>query len=261
MKKIVSLILIILSLLGYTQEVWAFFPIFSVSTEEEITIGKRIARSIEKKLPIYKDLEYEKRLTKVGYKLVHVSDRRDLEYTFTIIDKEEINAFATFGGFIYINKGAMDKCDSDDELAAILAHEIGHISAKHLAKRMEQSKLFSFGFFALDAFVLRKQKHGRDIRRAVGFAYDIIQKGYTREDEIEADRLGTRYSHNAGYNPLGAITILEKLKKEKREKGPVSPFENIDILRTHPYIDDRIDIILSEVANIKAEEAFKKHKE
>ena len=259
MKKVILPIIIMLLLLCCAKCAWAFF-LFSISTEEEIAIGKRIAKSIEKKLPIYKNLEYEKRLTKVAYKLVLVCDRKDLEYTFAIIDKEEINAFATFGGFIYINKGAMDKCGSDDELAAILAHEIGHVSAKHLAKRMEQSKLFSFGFFALNAFVLRKHKSGRDIQRIVNVAYGIIQKGYTREDEIEADRLGTRYSHNAGYNPLGAITILEKLKKEKREKGPVSPFENIDILRTHPYIDDRIDIILSEVANIKAEEAFKKHK-
>ena len=260
MKKVILPIIIMLLLLCCAKCAWAFF-LFSVSTEEEIAIGKRIAKSIEKKLPIYKNLEYEKRLIKVAYKIVLVSDRKDLEYTFTIIDKEEINAFATFGGFIYINKGVMDKCDSDNELAAILAHEIGHVSAKHLAKRLEQGKLFSFGFFALDAFVLRKHKSGRDIRRIVNLAYGIIQRGYTREDEIEADKLGTRYSHNAGYNMLGAITILEKLKKEKREKGPVSPFENIDILRTHPYIDDRIDIILSEAANIKAEEAFKKHKE
>jgi len=260
MKKIISLILVILLLLGCTQKVWALFPIFSVSTQEEIEIGKRIAKSIEKKLPIYKNLEYQKRLTKVGYKLVSVCDRRNLEYTFTIIDKEEINAFATFGGFIYINKGAVDKCETDDELAAILAHEIGHVSAKHLAKRMEQSKMFSFGFFALDAFVLRKQKQGRDIRRAIGFAYDIIQRGYTREDEIEADMLGTQYSYYAGYDPAGAISILKKLKEEKRKKGSPNPFENIDILRTHPYIDERIDLILSEYASLKAQEAFKRYK-
>lgn len=251
MKKIIALLIIVSVLFASEGTGWAFFNLFSVSTEEEVEIGRRIAASIEKTLPVYSDPAYEKRLIRAGYRLAAVSDRQDLEYTFIIIDKDEINAFATFGGYIYINKGVMDAAETDDELAAVLAHEIGHVSARHLAKRMGQDKSFSLGLFALTAFVLRKQKHGRDISRAVNTGYGIIQRGYSREDELEADRLGVRYSYRAGYSPLAAISMMKKLKEQNKERG-VSLFENISILRTHPYLDDRIEEVLSEYARIKA---------
>jgi predicted Zn-dependent protease len=231
--------------------------LFSISTREEAALGKRIAQSIERGMPIYRDIEYEKRIMRVGYNLARVSPRKDIEYTFTIIDKNEINGFATFGGYVYIYKGAMDKAETDDELAAMIAHEIGHVSARHLAQRLEQDRAFSLGFGLLDAFVLRKQKSRRNIHKIVNIAYGIIQTGYTRQDEYEADRLGTRYSYKAGYDPFAAISLLKKLKKEKRRGAGPGIFENIDILRTHPYIDERIDAVISEVGAIKAEEAMR----
>jgi len=261
MKNIIKIVIIVLVLSIPAGYAWGFFNLFSMSTEEEVEVGRRIARSIETKMPIYRDRAYEKKLYRIGYAIVKVCGRKDLEYNFTIIDEEDINAFATFGGYIYINKGAIDAMDSDDELASIIAHEVGHVSAKHLAKSMEKSKLFSFGFFALDAFVLRKEKHGKDIRRVVNVAYNIIQRGYSREDELEADRLGVRYCHRAGYNPLAALKVMEKVKEQKRRKGKTSPFENVGILRTHPYIDERMDAVISEVSEMKAEEAFRKHSE
>ncbi|UCD54736.1 MAG: M48 family metalloprotease [Candidatus Omnitrophota bacterium] len=234
------------------------FALFTVSAQEEAELGRQIAASIERGMPIYRDMEYEKRIMRVGYNLAGVCDRKDINYTFTIIDRDEINGFATFGGYIYIYKGAMDKAETDDELAAIIAHEIGHVSAKHLAKRLEQDRTFSFSFGLLDTFVLRKQKSRRDIHKIVNISYGIIQRGYTLQDEYEADRLGTRYCYRAGYDPLAAVTLLNKLKKEERRAGASTIFENIDILRTHPYIDERIDTIISETGAIKAEEAYEK---
>ncbi|MBL7157438.1 MAG: M48 family metalloprotease [Candidatus Omnitrophica bacterium] len=257
MKKVLFIAITAFLIASFSLVAWAF--LFSISPEEEKALGRRIAKSIERRMPVYKDIEYEKRLMRIGYNLAGVSERKDIDYTFTIIDRDEINGFATFGGYIYIYKGAMDKTETDDELASIIAHEIGHVSAKHLTKRLEQDKAFSFGFALLDAFILRKQKRRKDIQRIVNISYDIIRRGYTKQDEYEADRLGTRYCYRAGYNPLAAITLLNKLKKEKRENGMLAIFENIDILRTHPYIDERIDTVLSEVAAIKAEEEFKKH--
>jgi len=259
MKRMVSFIIAISVLFTCGGPAWAFFNFFSVSTEEEVAIGRRIAASIEKKLPVYRDAAYERRLIRVGYRLARLSDRQGLEYNFTIIDKDEINAFATFGGYIYINKGVMDAAETDDELAAVLAHEIGHVSARHLAKRMDQDRTFSLGLFALKAFVLRKQKHGRDIHRAVNMGYGIIRNGYSREDELEADSLGVRYSYCAGYDPLAAISMMKKLKDQRAGSGS-RLFENISILRTHPYIDERVDQVFSEYARIKAEGAFKERK-
>ena len=256
MKKLFYIITLFSCLTFFSCPAWAF--LFSISAEEEAALGRRIAQSIERGMPICRDIEYERRLMRVGYNLTGVSKRKDVDYTFTIIDKDEINGFATFGGYVYIYKGAMDKAETDDELAAIIAHEIGHVSARHLAKRLEQDRAFSFGFGLLDAFVLRKQKSRRNIHRIVNVAYGIIQTGYTRQDEYEADRLGTRYCYRAGYDPFAAISLLNKLKKEKREGARLAIFENIDILRTHPYIDERIDTVISEVGAIKAEEAYSK---
>jgi len=252
MKKIIFLSA--LFLLAFTVYPARAF-LFSISPEEELAIGKRMAISIKKNLPILEDAEYQERINRIGYALAMASERKDIDYTFTIIDRDEINGFATFGGFVYIYKGAMDKAETDDELASIIAHEIAHVSSRHLAKRLEQDRAFSFGFFLIDAFIISKQKSKRDIRRIVNLSYNIIRRGYTKENEAEADRIGTRITYRAGYNPFAAISLLNKLKKEKRKEG-LYLFENIDILRTHPYIDERIDIVVSEIAALKAEEAL-----
>lgn len=257
MKKICLLFTISILSIFLTSQIAFPQSLFGITTREEIEIGKRIAKDIEKNLPIYKDPVYQRRLDKVGTRLSHFSDRKDLEYNFQIIDREELNAFATFGGYIYIYKGAMDKASDDDELAAILAHEIAHVSAKHLSKSIEQNRAFGLWFSLLDYFLLRKQESRRDIHRFISVGYDIMQRGYSREDELEADRLGTRFSYKARYNSFAAIRILNKLKKEQNSKV-IDPFVNIGILRTHPYVDERIDEVLSEIAAIKAEESLKK---
>jgi predicted Zn-dependent protease len=260
MKEALSSIIIITAVLavGLLLPCGAAFPqsIFGLTTEEEIAVGKNISQDIERALPVYRNPAYQSRLIRVGTRLTYVADRKDVDYTFHIIDKDELNAFATFGGYIYIYKGAMDKAADDDELAAILAHEIGHVSARHLAKAVEKSRAFGLWFGLLDYFVLRKQKHREDIYRVADIGYDLIQRGYTRQDEFEADRLSVRYMHRAGFDPLGAIRVLNKLKKEDVSRFP-DPFENIGILRTHPFVNERVDAIVSEIAAIKAEDAYK----
>lgn len=249
-----KLLIIILILIMFPQTALPQ-SIFGLSSREEVIIGEKIAKDIEKQLPIYRDPAYVRRLVRVGQKLAHFSERDDIDYNFQIIERDQLNAFATFGGYIYIYKGAMDKASDDDELASILAHEIGHVSAKHLAQLVEKQRAFGLWFTLLDYFLLRKQKRARDIRRMIGIGYDIIQRGYSRKDELEADRLGTRFLHRAGYNPHAAIRVLNKLKSEKRGRF-IDPFQNIGILRTHPFIDERTDAILSEIASIKAEESL-----
>jgi len=228
--------------------------IFGLSTQEEIVIGEKIAKDVESKLPIYRDRSYQRRLLRIGQSLAVMSERKDIDYTFRIIDRDELNAFATFGGYIYVYKGAMDKASSDDELASILAHEIGHVSAKHLANLVEKNRAFSLWITLLDIFFLRKQKHRTDIHKLISTGYDIIQRGYSRKDEYEADKIGTRLSYKAGYDPFAAIRILRKLKKEQT-RNAFDPFREVGILRTHPFIDERIDAILSEISSIKAEES------
>lgn len=256
MRKVFCLLAIAVSIILIPQ-ISLSQSLFGLSTREEIDIGGKIAKDIEKKLPLYRNLTYQKRLYRIGYRVASASDRKDLDYTFYIIDRDELNAFATFGGHIYIYKGAMDKATDDDELASILAHEIGHVSARHLSKSVEKSRAFGLWFTLLDHFLLRKYKSRKDIHRVINTGYDLIRRGYSREDEFEADRLGVRYSYKAGFNPYGAIRLLNKLKKEQKTQF-IDPFRNIGILRTHPYIDERIEAILSEIAATRAEESMRK---
>ena len=177
MKKI-TILLIIIALVIPTGNAYSR-SLFGLTTQEEIVIGQKVARDIENKLPIYNNYFYQERVERVGKRIARVSDRRDLSYTFKVIDRPELNAFATFGGYIYIYKGAVDKASGDDELASILAHEIGHVSAKHLSRSVEKSRAFGLWFGLLDAFFLRKQKHRKDIYQMINIGYDIIQRGYS----------------------------------------------------------------------------------
>ena len=253
MKKIIIYLGVVVLVVCFSKAAYAQ-SLFGLTTREEVVIGEKIAKDIEKSLPLYDNPVYYKRLVRIGYKIARTADRKDLDYKFFVLDKKGLNAFATFGGYVYVYKGTMDKAD-DDELASVLAHEIAHVSARHLAKSVEKTRAFNLWFNLLDMFLLKDNEQRRNIHQLIGTGYGLIQRGYSRQDEFEADKLGTRFAYKAGYSLFAAIRLLNKLKKEEAEKGH-DPFAEIGILRTHPYIDERIDANLSEIASIKAEESL-----
>jgi predicted Zn-dependent protease len=167
-----------------------------------------------------------------------VCDRKDIDYNFKVLDDEEVNAFSLPGGFVYVNKGLVDRVANDDELAGVLGHEIGHIVARHSIKKLQAVQ----GYSLLRALIGVASKSA-GVGNAADIAFSELMVGYSREDELLADQLGVRYLKLAGYDPNAMITFLEKLQEVNRRK-PLTP---MNYFKTHPYVPDRIRVVKQEL--------------
>ena len=202
-----------------------------ITTQQEVSIGSSIARQVEEKFGIINDPALEGRLNFVGQRLAAVSDRRDLAYHFKIVNQKSVNALTILGGYIYVHKGLIDKVSSDSELASVVAHEIGHAAARHNAKRLEAD----MGYQLLSGLVFSNPKYA-NLQRAVDISVELMMRGYGREDELLADKLGIKYMMRAGYNPQAFVNFLEKL--QSMESG--QSYGIGDFLSDHPSWKERI---------------------
>lgn len=211
------------------------------STDREGAIGDSIARQVEKDYTVIHDRELNERLNRVKERIVAACDRHDVLYRFRIIedkkDPEVVNAVSLPGGYVYVFKDLMKMADSDDELAAVLAHEVGHIVGRHSMKLLQAE----WGYNILT--IVSVATKSAQVAGGAQLAYMHILMGYSQEMEMEADQMGARYAKRAGYNPDGMISFLKKLeKKNKKEKArPLSYF------RTHPYTASRIKAVKMEL--------------
>ena len=204
-----------------------------IETEREIRMGESLSKRVEEEYKLIRDPELLARLDRVGSRIAAAADRKDLLYHFSIIDDKEPNAFALPGGPIYVTSGLMELVSSDDELASVLGHEAGHIAAKHVAKRIQ-------GAIGLDLLqvlaAVGASKSDTTTRQGMDLALASILVAYSQADELEADRLGVKYTKRAGYKPLAAISFLERL----RDYTFKQPSRQFSYFRTHPYFSDRI---------------------
>jgi MAF protein len=208
------------------------------NTDSEVRIGESIAREVENKYKLVDDPLIQKRAEDVGKRIVSVSDRKDIDYRFQVLDDEEINAVSLPGGFVYVNKGLVDKVANDDELACILAHEVGHIVARHSIKKLQAM----MGYSILRVLTATIPESGQ-VGNAADIAFTEIVLGYGREDELLADQLASRYAKLAGYNPYAMISFLDKLQDTQRRK----PLKPKSYFKTHPYVPDRIRVVKQEL--------------
>ena len=182
-----------------------------MSESEEIAKGKAMHEKLIKSIPIYQDEKLNAYVNKVGQQIVQNSHRPNIKYFFTIIDAHDINAFALPGGYIYINRGLLAFLDSEAQLAAVLAHEIGHITARHVVKQ-DTARTGATTLSILSVFTTGNAVLG-DVTNLWSTA---AVKGYGREMELEADGLGAEYLFNSGYDPLAMVETIGVLKDQEK---------------------------------------------
>lgn len=189
------------------------------------------------------DAEIE-RVTRIGKRLAAVSDRQDLAYRFGVVDENSLNAFSLPGATIYVHTGLLEKA-TDDELAAVLAHEVGHVAARHAAKHLQAD----LGLTLL-LHVASAAGAGADAVRVGNSLYGLLRNGYSRQDELEADRLALRYTQRAGYDPAALVTFFAKMQREH----PESLLDKALVWqRTHPLTSERIAQAQAELASMKGQ--------
>lgn len=202
-----------------------------IPTSQEVQIGKEVARDVESSEKLLNNQTVQNYVNNVGQKVAKVCDRKDVKYKFKVLDNKEINAFACPGGFIYIYSGLLKIFDNEAQLAAVLAHEVGHVVARHSIKRLQAI----YGYTIVMEVALGSRM-GKTARQVADAATGLILQGYGRENEYEADNYGILYAKKAGYNPKAMIQVFEKFKK--MEGKPPSAFEKL--LASHPPAKDRI---------------------
>lgn len=201
--------------------------ISTISDSQEIRLGKQINQQLLKqnKITLNKNPQINRYLDELGTKLAKYSKRPGIPYNFQVVNDRNLNAFATMGGFVYINTGTMIAADNEAELASVVAHEIGHIAGRHAIKQMRST--------AIAQGVLSAA--GLDEKQAVQIGVQLaVELPNSREDEYEADRLGLATIEQAGYAPSAMVSFMEKLLQKSRG-GSVPSF-----LSTHPATQDRI---------------------
>ncbi len=198
-----------------------------ISTQQEIEIGRDVGRQLEKEYGLVEDPELQARVDRIGKSMVAVCDRRDLPYSFKVLNSKEVNALAAPGGFIYVFKGLVDLMPSDDELAGVIGHELGHVVKRHAVRQMEKSlgMTLLFGLILGDKAVFLQN-----------LAMNAIMAGYSREDERQADQLGFIHSYKAGYNPYSMMIGLQKLSE-------LDSNSHYDLFSDHPESQARISLV------------------
>lgn len=215
-----------------------------MSEQDELRVGAEEHPKILKEMGgVYDDPTIQTYVDWVGEKLAKVSDLPDLKFTFTVLNEPNINAFALPGGYVYITRGLISLAENEAEMASVLAHEIGHVTARHTAQRYSAAMATNIGL--LGASILG-QVFGlpSDLNRVAGQVGHLYLQAYSRDQELESDMLAVRYMARAGYDPRALESFFRKLRQEvsisQRSRGRPDEDPADNILSTHPRTADRI---------------------
>jgi len=223
-----------------------------ITEEEEYYIGRTVSAIILSKYAAYKNDTLTRYVNAVGNSVAIYSDRPETYagYHFLILDSEEVNALSAPGGFIFITKGLLKRCRDEEMLAAILAHEVGHVSAKHGLQSIKKSRL-------IDAFKIigqeATQRYGPEKLAQLTNVFEdvlgdiverLIERGYDRKYEYEADKISVKVASRTRYTPQGLLDFLQTMVDDSAKAGLKGWF------KTHPSAKDRMGRAKKEVASL-----------
>ena len=207
------------------------FKLSGMSDSEEFDLGQQMNQELQQEVNISSNSQLNSYINQIGRRLAANSDRPNLTYTFQVVEDPAVNAFATTGGFVYVNTGLIKSADNEAELASVLGHEMGHIEGKHLLKQMREKAAING---IASATGLSKSK-------AVGLGVQLaLNLPHSRQDEYDADRRGLRTLARTGYAQSAMVSFMKKLQGS----SSLPTF-----LSTHPGASDRIVALQKQINN------------
>ena len=208
---------------------------FSLMSEaQEIELGKQMDGEVRREMGVYENPELQRYVESVGMRLARASERPSLPWHFAVVDEPAVNAFALPGGYIYVTRGILPFLDNEAQLAGVLGHEIGHVTARHSAQQYTKATTAGIGVTLLSIFV----PEARPFQNLTETALSVLFLKYGRDDELQADQLGVKYASGTGWDPSGVAGMLTTLARLDEASGSRRGIPNW--LSTHPAPADRV---------------------
>ncbi|MDD2684821.1 MAG: M48 family metalloprotease [Gallionella sp.] len=221
-----------------------------MSEAQEVAVGRQNDAQVKQQYKVYESKAVQDYVNRVGQRLAKQSHRPNLEYHFTVLDSPEINAFALPGGYVYITRGIMAYLNSEAELAAVLGHEIGHVTARHGVRQQSAAQAANIGLTIASIFVPQINNAGS--QNLVNLVGGALLSGYGRDHELEADRLGADYLARSEYDPQAIIKVIGVLKNQELKDAELAKQEGREprryhgVFATHPDNDTRLQQAVGE---------------
>ena len=220
----------------------------AMSPEQEQSVGKAEHPKVLQQFGgEYDDPELKAYVDQIGERLKEVSELPDLDFTFTLLNSDVVNAFALPGGYVYVSRGLMALAENEAEVAGVIAHEIGHVTARHSAQRYSRGVVAQGAttIGTLAAAILLGGDAAKLAQQVGGTAAKGVLASYSREQEFQSDELGVRYLTRAGYDPTAMATFLEKLGENSELARKLAgkdgaPDPSTSMFATHPRTPDRV---------------------
>ncbi|MDD5005593.1 MAG: M48 family metalloprotease [Candidatus Omnitrophica bacterium] len=225
-----------------------------LNEKDEIQFGNYVDAYILGEQTLLENEQITKAVSDIGNKIVAVSYRPNLKFTFRVLNEHQVNAFAGPGGYVYVTRGLLDHLKSKDELAAVLAHEVSHVCARHQVKALYNAQtaqtFMALGqILAIAAGTYTGSSTVADLGNTVAqMATIMVYQGYSRSFEAEADKLGDFYMYESGYNPEAMADVFDMMLALAKEKGEK---KDLGIFATHPSLEWRAKRIREIAPQIK----------
>lgn len=206
----------------------------AVSQQQEVELGASTAAQVSAQLPLIRDAAVVNYINSLGNQLAKVTDTRSLSWQFTVVDSKEVNAFALPGGWVYVNRGLIQRATNMSELAGVIAHEIGHVTRRHSVQQLQQAQEANVGLTLL--CTLTKVCESGASQAAINIGGSALFAKFSRSDESEADAEGVATTVKAGISPAGIPEMFRLLLSERQTNpGALDAF-----FASHPLEEDRI---------------------
>jgi predicted Zn-dependent protease len=206
----------------------------AISQQQEVEMGATTAAQVTAELPLIRDAAVVNYITTLGNQLAHATDLRDLTWQFTVVDSREVNAFAVPGGWVYLNRGLIERATTMSEVAGVLAHEIGHITRRHSVQQLQQAQGANAGLVVM--CTLTKVCESGAGQAAINVGGSALFAKFSRSDEAEADAEAVATTITAGISPAGIPAMFRSLLAARQSNpGALDAF-----FASHPLEEDRI---------------------
>jgi predicted Zn-dependent protease len=219
----------------------------AITTQQEVEIGRQNAAQVNQQLPIVRDAAINQYINELGRSVARGADPRGIPYTFQVVNSNVVNAFALPGGYIYINRGVIERAANASELVGVMSHEIAHVVERHGIEQVQRAQNANLGLSLLYGVLLGRNPGGLE-QIGIQAGGTAVFASYGRGAEREADLRGVEFMTRAGYNPQGMVSFFNKLLAERKR----NPSRLEQWFATHPLEEERIQNTSRAVAAIPA---------